>query len=127
VKIFALLFGIIFLMFGIAGFVPGALTDGQLVRVFKVNTWLNVLHLLTGLFAVIVCWMRRPYCRIYFQIIGTLYALIAVLGFIYDDNDLLGLFANNQSDTWFHVIAAIAALVVGYGEADTSSNHRGHQ
>jgi hypothetical protein len=119
VRIFALLFGIVFLFLGVTGYIPGVFTEWQLGNFFKVNLWLNLLHTLTGVAACIVGLISRRVCRIYFQIIGSLYALMAVLGFVYRDKEILGLFASNQFDTWFHVVTAIAALVLGYGGAES--------
>lgn len=117
-RAFALIFGIILLIFGISGFIPSELTDDCLINVFRVNIWLNSLHILSGVVAFMLAWTNRLACLLFFQILGACYAIMALLGFIYGDADILGIFASNRPDTWFHVIIAIAALVLGYGVTD---------
>jgi hypothetical protein len=116
----ALIFGIVFLIVGIGGFIPQAFTNDQLFKVFKVNILLNLLHLLSGIIAIIIAWTNRSLCRLYFQICGVVYATMALLGLIYAENEILGVFSNNRPDTWFHMIIAIAALVIGYGGAEVT-------
>lgn len=115
---FAFIFGIIFLIIGIAGFIPDFVSNNRLAQVFHVNIWLNSLHVVSGAFGLIVGFINKVVSRLYFQIIGVLYAILAILGFVYGTKDILGIFASNTPDTWFHVIIAIAALVLGYGARD---------
>jgi hypothetical protein len=115
VRTFAFLYGIVFLALGIVGFIPSALTQYHFWLGFHINFWLNCLHVITGVFALLVALMNRYAARLFFQITGIVYALLGLLGFIYEDRDVLGLFASNSADTWLHVIAAIGALILGYG------------
>ncbi|MCC5831574.1 MAG: DUF4383 domain-containing protein [Chlamydiales bacterium] len=115
---FAFIIGIIFLIIGIAGFVPHLVVEDRLADVFRVNIWLNTLHVVSGILAFAAGFSRRIILRLYYQIFGILYALLAVLGFIYVEEDILGFLANNNPDTWFHVIIAIACLILGYGSKD---------
>lgn len=114
-RFFAFLFGAVFLSLGIAGFAD---TDGYLLGVLRFNGWLNVLHTLTGLTACAVGFMEIEWVRLYFQICGIVYSLMAILGFVYGEQNILGLFASNPSNTWLHVIAATNALILGYGSND---------
>lgn len=117
-RTFALLFGIIFLIIGIAGFMSSSVVNDNLFKVFRFNIWLNSLHILSGIPALIVTRVSRSASRLYFQVIGILYAILALLGFIYGGQEILGIFSSNRPDTWFHVIIAIAALVLAYGAAE---------
>ena len=117
-RAFAFIFGIMFLLIGIAGFVPDIVPNDRLAEIFRVNLWLNMLHVASGVFAFIVGLMGRTSTRFYFQLVGILYGILAILGFVYAERDILGIFASNSPDTWFHVIMAIAALILGYGAKD---------
>jgi len=117
-RAFAFLFGIVFLVIGIAGFIPEVVHEEYLVEVFHVNIWLNLLHVFSGVIAFFVGFIGRKSSRIYFQIFGVLYAILAILGFVYEDKDIFGILSSNAPDTWFHVIMATAALIVGYGAKD---------
>lgn len=117
-RILALIFGVVFLSFGIAGFIPDLLLNNRLMEIFRVNIWLNLLHLVIGFFGLIVCFLNTAATRIYFQIIGVLLAILGILGFIYGNQEIFGVFASNNAGTWLHVIAAIGALILGYGAND---------
>jgi len=118
VKTCAFLFGIIFLIVGIAGFIPQITENGFLLKIIKVNFSFNVLHVLTGICALIVFFLNHSACQLYFQIVGILYAIHALLGFIYEREDILGIFASNIANTWMNVIIAIIALILGYGATE---------
>jgi hypothetical protein len=59
--------------------------------------------------------------RTFFQIFGVVYALVAVLGFYYGDQPILGLISNNMADVWLHVVLAVAMLFLGFGARDTAT------
>ena len=115
---FAYIIGIIFLIIGIAGFVPNLVVEEHLASVFHVNVWLNTLHVVSGIFAFAAGFSTRMLVKLYYQIFGVLYAVLAVLGFIYGERDIFGFLASNSPDTWFHVIISVACLILGYGAKD---------
>jgi hypothetical protein len=53
--------------------------------------------------------------QIFFQVFGVIYGLVAVLGFYYGDQPLLGIVANSSADSVLHVVIAIVALYLGFG------------
>jgi hypothetical protein len=114
-KTAALVFGVVFLLVGILGFVPAAAPNGMLLGVFHVNAAHNVVHLLSGAVALWAGLTSVSASRLYFRVFGVVYALVAVLGFFAArDGMLLGLITNNPPDTWLHVAIAVAALVLGF-------------
>jgi hypothetical protein len=116
VKTAALLFGIVFLVIGILGFVPAATPpDGMLLGIFHVNTAHNIVHLASGVVFLLCGMAGVGPSRTFFQIFGIIYALVALLGFYYRDNALLGIIANNTADTWLHVVLAVVMLFLGFG------------
>ena len=118
VKPAAIIFGIVFLAIGILGFVPGVTTDmngmPMLLGIFHVNTAHNVVHLLSGVAALLSGLASAGAARLYFRIFGLVYALVAVLGFVQGDSMLLGLISNNMADTWLHVGIAAVSLFLGF-------------
>ena len=48
-KTLALLFGVVFLLIGILGFVPAVAPNEMLLNIFHVNAAHNAVHLLTGI------------------------------------------------------------------------------
>jgi Domain of unknown function (DUF4383) len=116
VKTAALLFGIVFLVIGILGFVPAATPpDGMLLGIFHVNTAHNIVHLASGVVFLLCGMAGAGPSRAFFKIFGIVYALVAILGFYYGDNALLGIISNNTADTWLHVVLAVVMLFLGFG------------
>jgi hypothetical protein len=113
-KKLAVVFGVVFLVVGALGFVPALTPDGHLLGLFHVNPLHNVVHLASGAVALWVGLTSERGAKLYFQIFGLVYAVVAILGFIYDDRPILGLVANNAADTRLHVVIAVAALYLGF-------------
>jgi len=53
--------------------------------------------------------------RLWFQIFGLVYAVVAVMGFVVGDGMIFNLISNNQNDTWLHVALAVVMLAIGFG------------
>ena len=120
-KTAAIIFGIVFLLVGVLGFVPGIITTGQmLLGIFHVNAVHNIVHLLSGAIALITGLTSTAAARMYFRVFGIVYALVAILGFFIGNGLLLGLISNNMADTWLHVLIALVALALGFVVQDTS-------
>jgi hypothetical protein len=119
IKAAALLFGIVFLLIGILGFVPAVTPDnGMLLGIFHVNTAHNIVHLASGVVFLLCGMAGAGPSRTFFQIFGIIYAVVAVLGFYYGDNALLGIISNNTADTWLHVVLTVVMLFLGFGASD---------
>lgn len=113
-KAAAIIFGIAFLVIGVLGFVPQANMDGKLLGLFAVNLMHNIVHLLSGAVALWVGLTSSYASKVYFQVFGIIYAVVAILGFFYGDQPILGLVANNLADVWLHISIAVAALYLGF-------------
>lgn len=110
----AVVFGVVFLIVGVLGFIPLLTPGGRLLGLFEVDAWHNAVHLLTGAIGVAVGWMSERGSQLFFQIFGVLYGLLAVLGFFYADQPLLGFIAHNQADVGLHLVIALVALYLGF-------------
>ena len=121
VKTMAVLFGVVFLLIGILGFVPAVTKDEMLLGIFHVNAAHNVVHLLSGAVALFAGMTSVGASRIYFRIFGVVYALVAVLGFMMGETLLLGLISNNTADTWLHVGIAAVSLLLGFMPANSET------
>lgn len=114
-KTIAIVFGVIFVIVGILGFVPVATPEGKLLGIFSVNAVHNLVHLLTGIVAIICGLSSFTASRIFFIVFGIIYALVTILGFAKGEGMLLNLIAINQADNWLHLVIAIIALYLGFG------------
>ena len=116
IKAAALLFGIVFLLIGILGFVPAITPDnGMLLGIFHVNTAHNIVDLASGVVFLLCGMAGAGPARTFFQIFGIIYAVVAVLGFYYGDKAPLGIISNNTADTWLHVVLTVVMLFLGFG------------
>jgi uncharacterized protein DUF4383 len=125
VKTAAILFGIVFLAVGILGFVPGVTTDvngmPMLLGIFHVNTAHNFVHLASGVVFLLCGMAGAGASRTFFKIFGIVYALVAVCGFYYGDQPILGLISSSTNNTWLHVVLAVAMLYFGFVAKDTAT------
>jgi hypothetical protein len=119
VKTAAFLFGVVFLVVGILGFVPAATPEvngmPMLLGIFHVNTAHNFVHLASGVVFLLCGMAGAGASRTFFKIFGLVYALVAVLGFLKPDGPVLWVISNNMNDVWLHVVLAAAMLFLGFG------------
>jgi len=109
----AKVWGWIFLVVGILGFVPAAAPNAHLLGIFHVNGPHNFVHLLTGVAALICGYQSAHASKLYFLIFGIVYGLVALLGFVVGNGMLLGFIANNVADAWLHVGIAVVSIALG--------------
>jgi hypothetical protein len=109
------LFGAVLLVVGILGFVPAFTPDGHLLGIFHVNAFHNMVHVLSGVAALAAGFTGYKYSKLYFQVFGVVYALVAVLGVFYGNDPILGLIAHNYADLFLHIAIATTALTLGFG------------
>lgn len=114
-KTIAIIFGVLFVIVGILGFVPAAAPGGKLLGIFSVNALHNLVHLLTGIIAIICGLSSHKASRIFFAVFGIIYAIVTILGFVQGDGLILNSIANNMADNWLHLVIAIIALYLGFG------------
>jgi hypothetical protein len=120
----AKVWGWIFLIVGILGFVPAATPNGHLLGIFHVNGPHNFVHLLTGIVALICGFQSAHASKLYFLIFGIVYGLVALLGFAAGNSPLLGFIANNIADAWLHVGIAIVSIALGLMPETTRATTR---
>ena len=114
VKKLGIIMGSLFLIGGILGFVPGVTKDGMYFGMFMVNTPHNILHIASGtIFLIASLFGARP-ARLWFQIFGTFYMAIAVMGFRVGTGLIFGLISNNRCDAWGHTGLALLMLFIGF-------------
>jgi hypothetical protein len=118
VKTVSMVFGVIFILIGVLGFVQfGATMEADptraphLLGLFPVNAVHNGVHVGLGLWGVLAArsWAgARNYCRI----AGILYLLLAVLGFVAPSG--FGLVPLGGHDIWLHLVLGVVLSGVGF-------------
>lgn len=114
IKNLALLFGIVLIVIGLLGFVSVVTPEGYLLGLFHVNSAHNLVHLMSGIVALLCSLGGLSTSRLYFQIFGVIYGLVALLGVYYQDQPIFGLIANNVHDIWLHVLVSVVSLYLGF-------------
>lgn len=120
-KTFAWIFGVVFILIGILGFVPALNPGGMLLGIFEINGFHNMVHILSGIVAIIAAMSGTYYAKLYFIIFGIVYGLVTVLGFL-TGNGLFGLIPVNMADNLLHLVIAASSLYLGF--ATTTKNKK---
>jgi hypothetical protein len=128
IRTFALAFGVVFVLVGIAGFIPALLTgpagmaDGmdhsRLFGLFAVNTLHNIVHIAFGVWGLAAYFYGGA--QIYARGVAVIYAVLAVVGLIPGVNTLFGLVPLYGHDIWLHAVLAAVAAYFGWGIRATS-------
>lgn len=124
---FALIFGIVFLLLGVAGFIPGLtqphshpdvrLTTGlgAALGLFPVNVLHNLAHLLFGVWGLMAA-KSDSAARGYGKAVAISYALLTVLGLISAMNlhTFFGLVPLYGHDIWLHAALGAGGAYFGF-------------
>ena len=118
----AQIFGIVFLLIALVGFVtagtsmdPHTMTAPRALGLFPVNTLHNLVHLVFGLWGLLAARGIRA-SKNYAQVSGVAYILLAVLGFVAPDG--FGLLPLGGNDILLHAIIGIPLAIVGFTARD---------
>ena len=114
VKTLAMVFGAVFLLIGVLGFVPGVTSSGKLLGLFDVSTLHNIIHIASGVAAFALASSGPKAAKMYFQVFGLVYLVVTIVGFVQGDT-VLGLFGVNVADNILHLAIAAVALYAGFG------------
>lgn len=117
IKKIAFLIGIISILSGLAGFIPGLSgydSEGRqlLLGVFATSTVTNIGVIIYGILGIGASGSTK-WSKIYLIVGGLACALAALIGFI--DPSLGYDFNMNMADNWANLISAIILLGVAYG------------
>ena len=125
-RYFAVIYGIVFLLVGIAGFIPGLVTPpqpvaevaadtvfGRLLGLFPINVWHNVVHIVFGIWGL-VAYRTFGAARAYARGVALIYAVLAVMGLIPVLNTTFGLIPLYGHDVWLHIMLAAVAAYFGF-------------
>jgi hypothetical protein len=135
-----MIFGIVFLVIGAGGFIPGInMMDhsghakdaevtvrsffGYELGLFPVNVLHNIVHILFGVWGVLAA-RSHDGARGYFRAVAIIYAVLAVMGLIDGLNTTFGLIPLYGADVGLHAVLAIGAAYFGFMHRDAGVTHR---
>lgn len=125
----ARIFGGIYLLVGILGFVPGltapmpgATMGGMslLLGLFPINPLHNIVHIIIGIGGLVVAG-NLANARAYFKSLAVVYGLLTILGLIPATSNVFGLVPLGSWDIGLHLITAVAAAYFGWSASESES------
>ena len=124
VQLAALVVGVVFLLIGVAGFIPGITTNydqlqfaghqsgALLLGVFQVSILHNIVHLLFGL-AGLAMGRTAVGARNYLIGGGVIYAVLWLYGLLISDSVPANFVPMNMADDWLHFVLAVGMIALG--------------
>jgi hypothetical protein len=112
VKTVTWVMGIALVATGVLGFI-----NDPVLGLFEVDTIHNLVHLLSGIVAIIAVVSGESYARLFLIVFGLVYAAVAVVGFVQvptGTGTLLGLMEINGNDNYLHTGIALVCLAAGF-------------
>jgi hypothetical protein len=116
--------GIVFLLVGVAGFIPGVTTDfdmmevagheseAMLLGVFQVSVLHNIVHLLFGVAGLALA-RTAAGARNYLIWGGIVYAVLWLYGLFVDHDSSANFVPLNNADDWLHLVLAAGMVLLG--------------
>ncbi|MBD8056604.1 DUF4383 domain-containing protein [Rhodococcus ruber] len=131
----ALAVGVVFLLVGILGFIPGITTnydtmtfaghesEALLLGIFEVSILHNIVHLLFGVAGVA---MARTVgaARSYLIGGGIIYLVLWLYGLIIDKDSSANFVPANSADDWLHFVLGVGMIALGYLLTRRTTTHR---
>ncbi|GAA3818393.1 DUF4383 domain-containing protein [Sphaerisporangium flaviroseum] len=124
VQLAALVVGVVFLLVGVLGFIPGVTTqydtmqfashdsDALLLGVFQVSILHNIVHLLFGVAGIALArtWSGA---RNYLVGGGVVYLVLWIYGSLINHESSANFVPVNTADNWLHLALAIGMIALG--------------
>ena len=127
--------GIVFLLVGILGFIPGITSDydtmrfaghqseAMLLGIFQVSILHNIVHLLFGIAGLALA-RTVSGARSYLLVGGIIYAVLWIYGLFIGQESAANFVPVNSADNWLHFFLAVGmiglALALSRGSRDTA-------
>lgn len=112
-KNIALGFGVILVLVGLSGYIKPLAPNGMLLGLFMIDPLHNLVHITTGVLAIVAALMGIRYTKLFFQIFGLVYALVTISGFV-TGHALFVLMPVNMADNLLHIAISAISLYFGF-------------
>jgi len=116
--------GIVFLLVGILGFVPGVtshygdmsfaghMSDAKLLGVFQVSILHNLVHLLFGVLGIVLS-KRASQAKLYLIVGGAVYLVLWIYGLVVGMDSSANFVPVNSADNWLHFVLGVGMILLG--------------
>ena len=134
----ALAFGVVFLLVGIAGFIPGITTsydtmqfaghhsEATLLGLFQVSILHNIVHLLFGVAGVVLA-RTAPQARLYLLAGGIIYLVLWIYGLVTGHESSANFVPLNTADNWLHLVLGVAMVGLSFLYRGSAPSRRATQ
>jgi len=124
VRLTSLVVGLMFVVVGIAGFVPGITTGmgdmaaaghtsgSHLLGIFQVSVLHNALHLVLGVLGILAA-RASSAARAFLVVGGIAYAGLWIYGLVVDQTSSANFVPLNTADNWLHLVLAAGMIALG--------------
>ena len=121
----ALILGVVFLLVGIAGFIPGITSgvdqlefashtsEAMLLGIFQVSILHNLVHALYGVAGLAMA-RTASASRSYLIVGGIVYAVLFIYGLFVPHDSAANFVPLNSADNWLHLVLAVAMIALGF-------------
>lgn len=116
--------GIVFLLVGVLGFVPGItshygdmsfaghMSQAKLLGLFQVSILHNLVHLLFGVLGIALS-KRASQAKLYLIVGGVVYLVLWIYGLLIDMGSAANFVPVNSADNWLHFLLGVGMIVLG--------------
>jgi hypothetical protein len=124
VRLVAGTFGIVFLIVGVLGFIPGITTnyddlsfaghmsEAKLLGIFQVSVLHNLIHIAYGIVGLAVASRPRA-AALYLIVGGIVYGVVWLYGVFVEGNSDANFVPLNTADNWLHFLLFVAMVALG--------------
>lgn len=125
VQIAAMIVGVVFLLVGILGFIPGITTNYEalqfagheseafLLGLFQVSILHNIVHLLFGIAGIAMA-KTGPAASRYLLIGGIIYLILWIYGLVVAPDSAANFVPLNTADNWLHVVLFVGMVALSF-------------
>lgn len=119
-----LLVGVVFLLVGVLGFIPGVTTHydqmdlaghhsmAMLLGLFSTSVLHNIVHLLYGVVGLLMA-RTVATARAYLLVGGAIYLALWIYGLVIDQQSIANFVPLNTADNWLHFGLGVGMVVLG--------------
>ncbi|MDX6319631.1 MAG: hypothetical protein QOD35_3031 [Nocardioidaceae bacterium] len=130
----AMIVGVVFVLVGILGFVPGITTHygdlgfaghgsgAKLLGVFQVSILHNIVHLLFGLAGIAAGRAAPSAARGYLVGGGVIYLVLWIYGLVIDKASSANFVPVNNADNWLHLLLGVGMIALGLALGRTATS-----
>jgi hypothetical protein len=132
----ALLYGAVFLLVGLAGFIPGITTnydqlmaaghhsEAMLMGIFQVSWLHNIVHLLYGVAGVALA-RSASGARAYLRWGGAVYLVLWIYGLLIGQQSQANFVPVNTADDWLHFVLGVTMVGLSFLDRNTHDRTTG--